>query len=618
MFLLSLPLVFAAGLFVYNTVTEIDLKKITSKSPPRKFEAEKVDKIESESLVLKKDLEVYWSWLSGAQPLEDFIALKTKKGTLEENKDRLFFKDEYPFPSLLENDCLQIYCLQSRLSFSEIPSILWRGLIGIEDYRFLDHPGIDPKSLARALWHDLKVGRLEQGGSTLTQQLAKNLFYTNEKKFSRKFKEMIASAYIEMKLSKEEILQAYFNEVMWGSLQGIKMKGVGAAASMYFKKPAEFLTPYEASILISLLKGPYYYSPIYKVDRLKDRVKVVFNKLKTLQLFPEDAYQWNDKDWKNWNDRLVEEAKGVEWRSLYLLSRKPIAKQTFSHFVFLRENETMISKLKEDYPKADFAIKTILLNIEQNTIEEDFRHYSKIERDSTAAFDSEKHQVGSTIKPLIYGLLVESGYDLEQEIDTTPINLKLKSGDWSPRESHDGIPDKVTLKTALVQSLNRPVVRLVQEYGFDKFEEKLKEIIPRLQVPLNEFPAQLLGTSELSLSEFSKIYGDFVQKACWTSYAKGVLDALSDPTITTVRYRVGEKMGQMRFFGKTGTTNLGFDTWFVGFNGKELLMVWVGLESGRDTQKELKIYGSNSSFLVYKNYYQFRGRRFDEMACQEP
>lgn len=615
---MSLPFLFAAGLFVYNTISEIEIEKITSKSAPRKFDAEKKDLIEAESLVLKSDLRVFWSWLDDPRLLETFLEERQNAGDLEVQKDRLFFKKEVEFPPLLENDCDQVYCLQSRLSFPEIPSILWRGLIGIEDYRFLDHPGIDPRSLARALWHDLKVGRLEQGGSTLTQQLAKNLFYTNEKKFSRKFKEMVASAYIEYKLPKEQILQAYFNEVMWGSIQGIKIKGIEAAASMYFKKSAENLEPYEASILISMLKGPYYYSPIYKMERLRDRVKVVFEKLKSLQLFPENAYQWNEKDWLSWNKELQEEAKGITWRSLFLLSKKDPQKQNFSNFVFLRESSGMINQLKKDYPEADLAIKSILLNVDANSIKEEFRHYSKIERGLDRAFTEERHQIGSTVKPLIYGLLVESGYELDQEIDTTPITLDLLSGKWSPREAHKGIPEKVTLKTALIQSLNRPVVRLVNEFGFENFEKKLKEIIPRLQLPLAEFPAQLLGASELTLDEFSKIYGNFVQKACWKNISSGVLDALSDPTTTTVRYRVGEKMGQMRFFGKTGTTNLGFDTWFVGFNGKELLLVWVGLESGRDKQKELNIYGSNSAFLVYRNYYQFRGRRFDEMACQTP
>ncbi|MCR9205351.1 MAG: transglycosylase domain-containing protein, partial [Halobacteriovoraceae bacterium] len=610
--------VFAAGLFVYTTISEIEIEKITGKTVPQKFEAEKTDQIEAESLVLKSDLKVYWSWLDDPRLLENFLSELKEKGKLEVHKKKLFFKEQISFPKLLENDCQQVYCLQSRLSFPEIPSILWRGLIGIEDYRFLDHPGVDPRSLARALWHDLKVGRLEQGGSTLTQQLAKNLFYTNEKKFSRKFKEMIASAYIELKLSKEEILKAYFNEVMWGSLQGIKIKGVEAAASVYFKKSAENLSPYEASILISMLKGPYYYSPVYKMERLKSRVKVVFEKLKSLQLFPEDAYEWNDNDWKLWNKSLKEEANGITWRSLFLLTKKSPSKRTFSNFIFLRESNGIINKLKEDYPKADLAIKTILLNIGPDKIEEEFRHYSKIERGLDRAFTDERHQIGSTVKPLIYGLLVENGYELDEEIDTTPVTLDLISGKWSPREAHKGIPEKVTLKTALIQSLNRPVVKLVQKFGFEKFENKLKEVIPRLQVPLAQYPAQLLGASELSMQEFSKIYGSFVQKACWKNISSGVLDALSDPTTTTVRYRVGEKMGQMRFFGKTGTTNLGFDTWFVGFNGKELMMVWIGLESGRDKQKELKIYGSNSSFLVYRNYYQFRGRRFDEMACQEP
>lgn len=615
---LTLPALFAVGLFIYATIESIELDKISKSGVPLAFEREKKDKIEAESLVRMRDLEVFWSWVDSSRGFEKTLTQLVSEGRVEKNKDILFFKEDMDLPELLENDCSQIYCLQSRLSFPEIPSILWRGLIGIEDYRFLDHKGVDPRSLARALWHDLKVLKLEQGGSTLTQQLVKNIFYTNEKKFSRKIKEMIASAYIEIKLSKEEILQAYFNEVMWGSVQGIKIKGVAAASALYFKKKPGNLSPYEASILISLLKGPYYYSPIYKVERLQERVKVVFEKLKTLQLFPETAYEWKKEDWLAWNRDLVSESNRVDWRSLYLLSKRPRERQSYANYLLLLENESLIKELKSKYEGKDFAVKSILINVKKKQVKEVFQHYSKVERDLKAALEQEKHQVGSTLKPLIYGLLVENGFSLDEEVDTTPINLKLISGNWSPREAHGGIPEKVTLREALMQSLNRPVIRLVEKFGFDKFEEKLLEVIPSIQKPLAQYPAQLLGAVELPMREFSNLYARFVQRACWSGISYGVLDALSDPTVTTVRYRVGEKMGQMRFFGKTGTTNGGFDTWFVGFNGDELLLVWLGLESGRDKEKELKIYGSNSAFLVYRNFYQYRGKRFNEMVCHLP
>ncbi len=606
----------AFTIFSYQVIDSIEIDKILKSSPPPVKRMDKEDTIEQGSLVKVEDLRFFMVWAREDLNFQDYI--NEKKEIIEEvEKGRvLYFKDSITLPELKRNDCSEIYCLQSKLRFSEIPSLLWKGLIGIEDYRFLDHRGIDPRSLLRALWHDLKVLKLEQGGSTLTQQLAKNLFYTNEKKFSRKLKEMIASTYIEYSLEKEQILQAYFNEVMWGSLQGVKVKGVSAAAYFYFlKKPYE-LNPFEVSILISLLKGPYYYSPVYKIERLKDRSNLVFNKLRTLKLFSDSSEPWTKEKWNSWQKEISKRAEGMRFRSIYLLSKKKREKRTLGNFVFINLVEELNRDLKKQYPKSDFAIKSLKVNLKNPDEFNRLEYYTKIERDLTTAIEKERHQVGSTLKPIIYGMLEKTGLDLEDIIETTPLTLNLRSGAWSPRESHGGIPDKVSLKEALVQSLNRPVIRAVMNYGFDEFEKILAEAIPTLKKPLSEYPAQLLGSVELSLEELSVVYGDFLKQSCWGGGKSQVLDVLSDPNKTTIRFRVGEKLGQMRFFGKTGTSNNGYDSWFVGFDGLELLITWVGLEGPRDREKEFKLYGSNSSFLIYKNYYQYRGKLFNEMACQ--
>ncbi|MCF8058049.1 MAG: transglycosylase domain-containing protein [Bacteriovoracaceae bacterium] len=605
----------AFGVFSYRVIDSIQLTKILDSSPPPSKRLDREDFIEQGSLVKAKDLELYLIWSKEELNKNEFLKQRGFSDQLVEEGDAIFFQEKVVLPELRQNDCLEIYCIQSKLRFSEIPSLLWKGLIGIEDYRFLDHKGVDPKSLIRALWHDLKVFRLEQGGSTLTQQLAKNLFYTNEKKFSRKIKEMIASAYIEFSLEKEQILQAYFNEVMWGSLQGIKIKGVSAAAFFYFlKKPSE-LDPYEVSILISLLKGPYYYSPVYKIERLKERANLVFEKLKSLNLFPDSSNPWPQETWDTWHKGIKARSEGMGFRSMYLLSKKVRERRTLGNFVFINQVEELNRDLRKRYPKSDFAIKSFKVNLKDSTMENQFEYYTKVERDLTLAIENERHQVGSTLKPIIYGLLEETGMNLNDSIETTPLTLELKSGPWAPRESHGGLPEKVLIKEALVQSLNRPVIRAVMKYGFDNFEKILVTKIPRLKLPLSEFPAQLLGSVELSLSELSAVYGEFLKRTCYGENESEVLNVLSDPLKTTIRFRVGEKLGQMRFFGKTGTSNNGFDSWFVGFDGLELLITWVGLEGPRDSEKEFKLFGSNSSFLIYKNYYQYRGKLFNEMAC---
>lgn len=603
----------AMSMYFYSVTSSLELEKITSSSPPASTRAGESDDLEQGSLVRGKDLKLFWAWNTYDLSYEEFFKSNNAVAEKINKEGDLYFKESLPLSPLKKNDCSVTYCIQSRLRFSEIPSLLWRGLIGIEDYRFLDHKGVDPRSLLRALWHDLMVLRLEQGGSTLTQQLAKNLFYTNEKKFSRKIKEMIASTYIEFKLEKEQILQAYFNEVMWGSLQGIKIKGIAAASLFYFLKKPRKLEPYEVSILISLLKGPYYYSPVSHPDRLRKRANLVFNKLKELKLFPDSSPAWEEKIWNSWVNEIKERSNGVGIRSLYKILAYDEPSQVYENFVLLNEVETLNKDLRKKYPKSDFAIKLKRFSVAK---ENSFIAYSKFERELLNAIEKERHQVGSTLKPIIYGLLEENGFSLKSEVSTLPMTLKLKSGSWSPRESHDGIPEYVSYEEALIQSLNRPVIRAVQDYGFEEFENILKEKIPELKVPLSEYPAQLLGAVELSLSQLAKIYGEFLKKACLRYGGSEVIKALSDPKKTTIRYRVGEKLGQMRFFGKTGTSNNGFDSWFIGFDGREVLATWVGLEGPRDKEKEFKLYGSNSAFVIYRNFYKYRGKLFNEMVCQ--
>lgn len=613
-FLAVSGLAFAAlCLFFYQVICSLDLEKITSSSPPKAQQSEVQDHVEQGGLVRKDDFKLFWIWNNYDLSFEEFEAENSDTWDAINKNSELYFKEDLLLSALKGNDCDLTYCLQSRLRFPEIPSLLWRGLIGIEDYRFLDHKGVDPRSLLRALWHDLMVLRLEQGGSTLTQQLAKNLFYTNEKKFSRKIKEMIASTYIEYKLEKEQILQAYFNEVMWGSLQGIKIKGIAAASLFYFLKKPQKLEPFEVSILISLLKGPYYYSPVNHPDRLKGRAHLVFKKLKELMLFPANSTAWSDEQWSRWQKRITERSQGVALRALYKLLSYPEKSYRYENFVLLREVEALNQELKQKYKKSDFAIKLKKFSVKTD---DSFEAYSKFERSLEKAIKEERHQVGSTLKPIIFGLLEENDFSLNQEVSTLPLTLNLKSGAWSPRESHDSLTEKVTYEEALIESLNRPVVRAVQEYGFDKFEEILKIKIPHLKTPLSEYPAQLLGAVELSLAELAAIYGDFLNKACLRFGGSRVIKALSDPKKTTIRFRVGEKLGQMRFFGKTGTSNNGFDSWFVGFDGREVLATWVGLEGPRDKEKEFKLYGSNSAFVIYRNFYRYRGKLFNEMPCQ--
>ena len=571
--------------------------------------------IDSTVEVREEELKTYFLWSEQSGQYQEWIGKKEKaeKVIFNQKRNLITTKERLYVGELQPNDCSIVYCLQKKLPFSRIPSELWKGLIGIEDYRYLDHKGIDPRGLLRALWHDIKVMKIEQGGSTLTQQLVKNLYFSSERKISRKIKEMIVSVYLEWKFSKEDILAAYFNEVEWGSHQGIKIKGIYASSLMYFNKRPESLSAYEVSILIGLLKGPYYYSPYRYPMRLRERSKTVFNKLVELKLVSEKSKLWSDKKFNTWTKELKKRNNDTTVRSVWMMGSKKY--KTYPYYVLLNQQNKLIKDLKKKYPKTDWSSKVGVWKIDQGQYVNTFRHYNKVERNEKKAFELEKHQVGSLLKPVIYNLLTKKGISLQDEVTTERLKLKLKSGVWKPRESHKITEDKTTHYDALITSMNNPIVRAVKDVGFDKIESDLKVLIPDLLTPLSEYPAQILGSVELTIDRISFIYQKFFRDACGHIGGKSVLDALSDPKQTTIRFRVGKSLGQMKFFGKTGTTNKGVNNWFVGHNGDELFVSWVGVEDTSTIQKQLKAYGSNTSFLLFRSFYEHGGRLFSELTC---
>jgi penicillin-binding protein 1B len=507
-----------------------------------------------------------------------------------------------------------------------MPSIFWKGLIGVEDQRYLDHRGVDFRSILRAFVTNIRKGKFEQGGSTISQQLVKNLFLTSEKTFSRKIKEIVTSFYLETKLSKEKILEVYLNEVNWGALQGIRIKGVYAASLFYFGKRAEDVTPYEGAILISMLKGPGFFSPVKHLDRLKERTKIVFEKLKSENLIAiSDKEIWGEKEWKNFSNRInnFEQVKPYQsiWRTLNDLEQTI---SNYEKFVLIQKVQDVRMSINDKFKlkNSEQTVDTISVKVLLGAMGGDswYSYYSRIERNKEKALKTETHQIGSTIKPLVYSIFEDNGKSIKDKVSTEEIKLKLLSGMWSPKDSHVMKEKEVVLEDALLKSLNRPVIRVASEIGFEKIEPPLKAFMPKLKTPLKDFPAELLGTTELSVYELKDAYSNFIKAECEKIKAQtrttneSVLYVLSDPNQTTVEFSVDAIMQKLRFFGKTGTTNNGYDNWYVAFDGKNISIVWVGYEGERKT-KSLGLYGATTAFSVFQNFYRDRGKRFGQFGC---
>lgn len=549
-----------------------------------------------------------------ADDFNDFIKLF---GSQNERNDHLISKslDKYTFSGDITyrgktaSTC-EYNCLYIKSNFAELSSILWKGLMGIEDYRFFEHEGIDYKSILRAILVDLKAMKIVQGGSTLTQQLVKNLFLTSEKKISRKFKELIYASYIEDKLTKDQIIMLYFNNVYWGSFQGLKIKGIQAASLAYFNKRASNLTSYESIILIGMLKGPYYYTPLKKIERLRSRIDVVFKRLNQLKLIA-DEDSWSSKEWNSWHQELLKRNKKTTYRS-FIKVDKDSALNIYEQFVLHQSISRTRTLMANSFKDRDIGIKVLI----SNKSNENYKYYSKTQRDLKKAIFEERHQVASILKPLIYNYFFISGKNPEDLVSTKKVTLNIKSGSWTPKDSSKSNAEYITLNEALRKSKNIPIVRLSNETGFDKLQEYLTKYIDNLKTPLGEYPAQILGAVEMSMSEVGTMYEKFLDESCiQNKYNTKTIDILSNSKDSTLKRVANQKFKLLSIFAKTGTSNKAMDNWFVGFDSKELIVIWLGQETDRDGVR-LIASGATSSFRIYQDFIFHRGKRINELICK--
>ena len=231
--------------------------------------------------------------------------------------------------------------------------------MGIEDSRYLNHQGVDWKSILSATYVNLVAGKIVQGGSTLTQQLVKNLFLSTERTFSRKIKEALYSLMIEIKYSKLEIIEHYLNNVYWGSYKGLNIFGIKAASLFYFDKTPDELSEFEGSILIGMLKGPSLYSPFNKNKKyIINRSNLIYAKLVNDGYFQGLAEKWSTAKWNDWFSKSYTE-KYYQFKSI-----NDVNVDSFQHFVLKYFLERKLGFLRKHFTKGDFGYN--IINIDRD------------------------------------------------------------------------------------------------------------------------------------------------------------------------------------------------------------------------------------------------------------
>ncbi|MBS9476725.1 transglycosylase domain-containing protein [Ancylobacter radicis] len=491
-----------------------------------------------------------------------------------------------------------------------LPPYLPQAFVAIEDRRFYAHFGLDPLGLARAVVVNLTAGRLREGGSTLTQQLAKNLFLTQERTLSRKVQELILSIWLETKYSKNEILELYMNRVYFGA----GAYGVEAAAQRYFGKSARQVTLSEAAMLAGLVKSPSFLAPTRNLDGAQARAEVVLGAMREAGFISAEMQQAALARPATLAKTQVPDSTGyvADWVMEQLKS-----------IIGPIEGDIIVQTTVDPalQAAADKALKDALgksgkkLGVEQGAIvlmDTDGgvralvggRSYeeSQFNRAITA-----KRQPGSSFKPFVYLTAMERGLTPESLREDAPIQIK----GWRPENFSKEYRGPVDLKTALALSLNTVAVRLALEVG----PEAVIKTAHRLGIASKLEPnaSIALGTSEVSLMEMVDAYAPFANGGVGVTphviervrdktgkvlyaYAQPSRGMVMAPPHVAMMNRMMQDVllvGTARradlpgwpAAGKTGTSQDYRDAWFIGYTGRFIAGVWLGNDDASPTKK---------------------------------
>ena len=506
------------------------------------------------------------------------------------------------------------------VKLDEMPPELIYFLLWTEDREFYEHNGINVKSLTRAALTNIKNFSIVQGGSTLTQQLAKTVYLTNERTIKRKIMDIMLAFFLERSYTKEEILEAYMNSIYLGN----DISGFGAAAERYYGKELQNLSYEEMLVLIGIINGPEVYNPYKYPERAKNQGMIVLNSL------PNNFIMEEKDDVKEKINKMVFYPQTYDERYLNLIYRIKAEEEAIGLKGGGYTVKTTFNKNLFDTVTVDSSTSAIVINNKTGEI----LSFWGGEYD---VFYSQQ-QVGSAIKPFYYLLALENGYDK----DTTLPDQPMKFGDWAPENFDKTYRGTVTLEEALVDSINIPSIYLASHIDISpqRSIETIKNFLSNVVGVQGKYPNDLtlaLGTLETSPYEFTKAYSIFPNYGIIpSSYIisevydkKGNLiykrypnverkiEGLSNDSYATMntlmRKVVLEGTGQranvldLDLHGKTGTSDL--SAWFMGYTGSEVLSTMVKGEDllssynavpwAREIATSLLYYGQSEEVYVY-------------------
>ena len=532
------------------------------------------------------------------------------------------------FPKLKEDRIL--------IKLADAPVLLKEGLLATEDRDFYHHHGVSMRGLVRAIFVNLRAGGLKQGGSTITQQLVKNFYLTSERTLKRKVNELFMAILLDFRYSKDEILEAYFNEIYLGQDGSNSVNGFGLASEFYFNQPLKSLSLHQIASLVSLVRGPSYYDPRRFPDRSLARRNLVLDEMK------EQGYV---------TEAQAEEAKS---QPLGIIENVHRSMNRYPAFLDLVKKQLSVEYKEQDLTTEGLKIFTTLDTQVQNALEntvtkklavlEKGRKSKNLQiaalvtrresaeivallggRDSSEAgfnraLDAVR-PIGSLIKPAVYltALNQPTKYTVSTMIEDTAIEVE----GWKPKNYDHREHGSVPLHTALAHSYNLATVRIGMDVGLKQVANTLLNLGVTREVEL--LPSLLLGSAPMTPIEVTQMYQTLAGDG-FVTQLKAIREVVAGDGKRLQRYPFETKQGvdpaatyltntllqevvsegtaraaynslprSLSLAGKTGTSNDLKDSWFAGFSGDYLSVVWVG----RDDNKPAGLSGANGALPIW-------------------
>ncbi len=554
------------------------------------------------------------------------------KGGAIESISHLESGDPIPFLELEPEELMLFFGPEREqrhlISIGQVPEHVKRAFLAAEDIRFYQHVGLDPKGILRALYVNLRHGEFRQGGSTITQQLAKNYFLTSEKTLSRKFKEMLMAVIMEVMFEKDEILEIYLNEIYFGQKGSVAVNGLGEASRFFFGKPVEELDPAEAALIAGVVRAPSLYSPYVDKERCRIRRNQVldtllhagwlstdeFNRAMETPIEPVGFQAYGTKapyfiDYLSRQMEMLYSAEDLSRLGMSIFTTldtqvQRAAEKALSNGLERLEKSNPALLRKEPEKRLQGAVLVIQPKTGYILAMVGGRDYgvSQFNRVTQA-----ERQPGSAFKPFVFLAGLDHGFHPASRLANAPKTYEVEGGKWRPLNFTSMEERDVSLRKALAESVNLATVDLAMKVGVEdvirgtsnfEFSTLLKpvpsialgamEIIPlELARAYCAFAADGMLPHPLSLKDAIDEQGEVLERRHMhvkrvTSPGKAfIMSSLLRSVVVegTARSLKGFGLSQP-IAGKTGTTDNYRDAWFIGYTPDILALVWVGYDDG--------------------------------------